>query len=157
MTDSSKHARPSFRSAFVAFASFLMIFYWLVVATYPAFFFFNPFDEPWWPRQLGLLLSLAGWVAIAILPAAVLFAYALGNSKRLWILPTVAIFWPATVIFNQLLLAAKDGQWYLDYLINTPVFIATDVVLPMLLLVLYSDLKVETGKHAHESAASRAS
>lgn len=148
MTENPKHARPAFRSALVAFASFLLIFYWLVVATYPEFFLFNPFLDPWWPRRLTLVLSLVGWIAISTIPTLVLYSYSAGSPKALKLLPVVAIFWPASVVLNQVLLFLRDGVWYFEYLLNHPIFIATDIALPALLIFLYYDLKVEIGRHA---------
>jgi hypothetical protein len=152
MTENPKHARPAFRSALVAFASFLLILYWLVVATYPEFFLFNPFSEAWWPRQFTLVLSLIGWIAISTVPTFVLYSYSAGSPKALKLLPLVALFWPGSVVLNQVLLFARDGVWYFDYLLNHPIFIATDIALPALLLFLYFDLKVEIGRHAQASA-----
>lgn len=58
MTD-SRHGRPSLRSSFVAFAIFLGAFYWLVVATYPSFFIFNPANDAWGVKA-GHTLALIG-------------------------------------------------------------------------------------------------
>lgn len=153
MTADSRHSRPALRSAFISFAVFLAVFYWLVVATYPAFFIFNPFDEPWILRQISLLLSLLGWLVISIGPAAILISYALGKASGLKLLPFVALGWPLSVVLNQVLLFARDGVWYWDYLINHPIFIATDFVLPALLIALYFDLRVDIGKHTQSMEA----
>ena len=152
MTDNPQHSRPSLRSALVAFALFLGVFYWLVVASYPEFFFFNPLDDPSLIRRITLTISLVGWFAISTLPAVVLVLYALGSSKWLGILPGVALLWPSSVVLNQLVLLGRDGQLYLDYLLNHPIFIATDIALPALLLALYFDLRIEKGKHAQAEA-----
>lgn len=147
MTDSSKHGRTSFRNAFIAFSAFLLAFYWLVVATYPEFFIFNPLDESWPIRQASLTLSLIGWVAISTVPAVVLFFYAAGKRSGLKLLPWVAAVWPMSVVVNQVLLYIRDGVWYFDYLLNYPIFIATDVLLPILLIVLWKELHEYHGRH----------
>lgn len=153
MTTDPKHSRPALRSAFISFAVFLAVFYWLVVATYPEFFIFNPFDESWPIRQVTLLLSLLGWLVISVAPAAILISYALGKPEGLKLLPAVALGWPISVGLNQVVLFIRDGVWYWDYLINHPIFIATDIVLPALLIALYYDLRVEIGKHSQSAAA----
>lgn len=147
MTTETKHGRTSFRGAFTAFSAFLLAFYWLVVATYPEFFIFNPFDDTWPVRQAALLLSLVGWVAISTIPALVLFRYASGHRGGVRLLPYVAAIWPVSVVINQVLLFIRDGVWYFDYLLNHPIFIATDVLLPALLLILWRDLHEYHGKH----------
>jgi hypothetical protein len=152
MTEENKHARASFRGAFVAFSLFLLVFYWLVVATYPAFFFFNPFEDPSPIRQAFLMISLGSWLLISLAPAIILVLYAAGKPQGLRLLPLVALMWPSSVVANQLLLLVRDGRTYFDYLLNHPIFIATDIVLPLLLLVLYRDLKIEAGRHAQASA-----
>ena len=148
MTDTAKHARPNFRSSFIALSAFLVALYWLVVATYPEFFIFNPFDETSLIRQVTLVISLAGWLIIAIVPGLALFLYAAGNSRLIPLLPFSALLWPISVVLNQVVLYARDGVWYFDYLINSPVFIATDILLPALLVFLWQDLRDREGKHA---------
>lgn len=147
MTDSPKHSRANFRSSFIGFSVFLVAFYWLVVATYPEFFIFNPFDEPSVLRQITLLISIAGWLVIAIVPGLALFFYAAGNSKLIPLLPFAALLWPLSVILNQVVLYARDSVWYFDYLVNSPVFIATDILLPALLIFIWQDLKEREGRH----------
>ena len=104
MSQTTRHGKTSFRNAFIAFSAFLTAFYWLVVASYPQFFIFNPFDETWIIRQLALILSLIGWVAISTVPSVVLFMYAAGNNRGLRLLPIVATLWPLSVVVNQVLL-----------------------------------------------------
>jgi hypothetical protein len=126
---------------------FLVAFYWLVVATYPEFFIFNPFDEPSVLRQITLLISIAGWLVIAIVPGLALFFYAAGNPKLIALLPFAALLWPLSVVLNQVVLYARDSVWYFDYLVNSPVFIATDILLPALLIFIWQDLKEREGRH----------
>ena len=143
-----KHGRPNFRGAFIAFSVFLFAFYWLVVATYPEFFIFNPLDDTWVIRQVALSLSLISWLVISTMPALILFLYSLNWDKGIRALPLVALSWPASVVLNQIVLFVRDGIWYFDYLINYPIFIATDVLLPALLLVLWWDLRDRDGQHS---------
>ena len=147
MIENAKHGKATFRNSFVAFALFLLAFYWLVVATYPQFFIFNPFDDSWGIRQGALILSLVGWIAISTIPAAVLVIYAAGQSKGIKLLPFVALLWPISVVVNQVLLYIRDGAWYFDYLVNSPIFIASDILLPVLLIFMWSELKENHGKH----------
>ncbi len=147
MSQTTRHGKTSFRNAFIAFSAFLTAFYWLVVASYPQFFIFNPFDETWIIRQLALILSLIGWVAISTVPSVVLFMYAAGNNRGLRLLPIVATLWPLSVVVNQVLLYIRDQVWYLDYLINYPIFIATDILLPVLLFILWRELHEYHAKH----------
>ncbi len=147
MNDSPKHARPNFRSSFIALSAFLFAFYWLVVATYPEFFIFNPFEETSLLRQITLTLSMLGWLVLATVPALALFSYAAGNSKLIPLLPIAALLWPTSVVINQVVLYARDSTWYFDYLLNYPIFIASDILLPMLLLFMWQDLRDRQGRH----------
>lgn len=148
-----EYSKPAMRNALVAFSTFVLAFYWLVVATYPEFFIFNPFAEEWIVRQWALLLSLIGWLAISTLPAAIFYAYAAGWSNGLNYLPYIAALWPVSVLFNQTLVYVSTGQWYFGYLVEYPVFIATDILLPVLLLALWYDLRILPSKthKPHES------
>lgn len=154
MSEVSRHGKVSFRNAFIAFSGFLLIFYWLVVATYPEFFIFSPFDDSWVIRQGALMLSLIGWVGISTVPAIALVAYAAGYRKPLKLLPVVALIWPLSVLINQVLLFIRDDVWYFDYLVNYPIFIATDVLLPVLLIVLWQELRENHAKHENSESSS---
>jgi hypothetical protein len=137
----------SLRSAFIAFSSFLLVFYWLVVATYPQYFFINPFSDPWVVRQITLTISLISWLLISTAPALILYAFILGHERWLKLLPAIAVLWPVSVVVNQIVLFIRDGQFYFRYLIEQPIFLATDVFLPILLIALYFDLTVNSAKH----------
>lgn len=147
MSELAKHGKPNLRSSFIAFSVFLAAFYWLVVASYPSFFIFNPADDSWGIRQAALWLSLIGWTVIATVPAAALLLYAAGRPKALQALPFAALIWPVSVLINQILLYVRDGVWYFDYLINHPIFIASDILLPALLMFLWWELREQHGRH----------
>lgn len=149
MTD-PRHGKPNLQGTFVAFSLFIMSSFWLIIATYPQFFIFNPFDDTWAIRQWALVLSLAGWLMLGLGSPAILYGYAMGWNKGVRFLPLVALFWPISVVINQILLVIRDGVWYFEYLINYPIFIASDILLPMLLLVLWRDLKISNNQqHSH--------
>lgn len=156
-TKGHEYSKPAMRNALVAFSTFILAFYWLVVATYPEFFIFNPFADTWVIRQWALLLSLIGWLAISTLPAAIFYAYAAGWSKGLNYLPFIAAIWPLSVILNQVLAYVSTGNWYFNYLVDYPVFIATDILLPVLLIALWWDLRIFPSKESKITTAEQTS
>lgn len=147
MSDQLRSPRPIFRRSFALFATLLAGFYWAVFLSFPEFFVFDPFQDAFWLRQLTLLLSIVAWFAISTVPALVLYLYVLGSTKWLVLLPIAALLWPLSVVLNQLLLLGRDGRVYFEYLLNFPVFIATDIALPALLTVLFFDLKAQSKKY----------
>lgn len=84
---------------------------------------------------------------IATVPAVALILHAMGKSKALRLLPFAALTWPISVVINQILLFIRDSVWYFDYLLLHPIFIATDLLLPILLMFLWWELREHHGKH----------
>jgi hypothetical protein len=115
--------------------------FWLVVATYPTFFFFNPFAEKDSLRATLLAISTVGWLLISIGPALLFSLYALGYSRALRLLPIAALVWPASLLVNHISLAIQKGQWYTGYLLDYPIFVATDILLPVLLMAVWAELR----------------
>lgn len=115
--------------------------FWLVVATYPSFFMFNPFENenPW---RAGLLTALvAAWVALATAPVVLFCYFAIGHRWPMRVLPYVAAGWPALLLINHVSLAIVEGQWYTGYLLDYPIFFITDALLPAFLLAIWFEVR----------------
>ena len=115
--------------------------FWLVVATYPSFFLFNPFayDNP---ARAALLTGLIiGWVLLANAPAVIFGFFAMGHMRIVSLLPVVALLWPALLIVNHVSLAIVEGKWYTGYLLDYPIFFVTDLLLPAILLAIWYELR----------------
>jgi hypothetical protein len=132
------------RYKLASFGVFTSSVFLLTVATYPSFFFFNPFAQQDGLRAIILLLCTISWVILAAGPAIIFGALALGHSFGIKFLPLVALAWPVSLILNHLYLAIHDGNPYLTYLVTYPIFIATDILLPLLLIALWLEYRYES-------------
>ncbi len=145
-------ARVSTRAVVATFGLFVSVLFWLVVATYPTFFFFNPFAETDGVRAAVLAVSTLGWIAISTGPAVIFALYALGYSAALRLLPIVALIWPAALLVNHVSLLIQKGQWFTGYLLDYPIFVATDILLPILLMAIWAELRPAIGRAPHHSS-----
>lgn len=134
-------SRVSTRAVVATFGGFVSALFWLVVATYPTFFLFNPFAETDSVRATFLTATTVGWVLISTGPVVLFTTYALGVAKALRFLPVVALVWPVTLLLNHISLFIEKGQWYTGYLVDYPIFIATDILLPVLLIAVWAELR----------------
>ena len=90
MTKSAKNPEPSVRITrwkVASFGIFTSAVFLLVVATFPAFFFFNPSEQTDSLRLLILLFSTLAWITIALGPALVFVLVALGRQRAIKLLP----------------------------------------------------------------------
>lgn len=119
----------------------ILIVFWLVVATFPSFFFFNPLKLPSGLRRFELGLSTVGWILTSTVAPFLLFLYAAGITKARKFLPFTAILYPISLTLSQLTIYFDTGSSYISYLRNFPIFIFTDLLLPILILFIWHDLK----------------
>jgi hypothetical protein len=144
-------SKVSTRAVVATFGVFVSALFWLVVATYPSFFFFNPFAEADTMRSAALTLSTLGWILISTGPAILFALYAIGVARALRVLPIVALLWPVALLINHVSLFIQKGQWYTGYLLDYPIFIATDILLPVLLIAVWTELRPAFTAHPQHS------
>lgn len=124
-----------------ATAVMVAVIYWMMVLTYQDFFLFNPADAEGIFRQTTLWLSLIGWIVAAIgTPIAMLSATS-GSMIGLNVLPITATWWPISIVLSQISAYEQTGQTYLDYIFEYPVFVITDIALPVLILLKWSRMR----------------
>jgi hypothetical protein len=121
----------------------MMICFWLIIATLPDFFFIDPSGTASEVRRAELVLSTIGWVLISTGAPILLFCYSAGMRGARRFLPITALWWPISLLISQVTVYILDGAFYFDYLINYPIFIFTDVVLPVFVMMLWYDLREE--------------
>lgn len=114
---------------------------WLIVFTFPSFFFVNPFAAGGFLRTLSLLLSLTGWVVLATVPSVMLLLFATGRRTAIRFMPFAVLLWPASLIFSHLVVYRDTKAWYGTYLIDYPIFGFTDIALPLTLMLIWSRLR----------------
>jgi hypothetical protein len=122
-------------------ATLIATTFWGVVLSFKSYFFFNPLDASSTLRQVELVTSSVGWVLISTGAPIALLTLATGRTALLRVLPFLALVWPVSVAFTQLTLRIQDGVWYTGYLTTSPVFLVTEVVIPVTLLVVWNHLR----------------
>lgn len=113
------------------------VVFWLVVATFPAFFFFNPWGSGDAMRSITLTLSSIGWILISLGPLVLLWLYAAGRRDAIRWLPVVALWWPISLLISHITVFLETGHGYVDYLATYPIFLFTDIALPVLLMAVW--------------------
>jgi hypothetical protein len=129
----------------------MLIVYWLIVATLPDFFFINPTGEATQLRRAELILSTIGWILTSTVAPIALFLYSSGYHRARNILPYTALVWPISLVISQTTVYILDGEFYFDYLFKFPIFIYTDIVLPIFILMIWHDLRENEFGHEVET------
>jgi hypothetical protein len=135
------HSKISHRLTVGGVGVFISLFVATIVLSFPRFFLFNPLAEGDPVRAAELSLSSFAWVLLLVGPSVILLRYAAGYSNLISFLPFVGLLWPASLILSHVTLYLQNGLWYTGYLIQYPVFIVTDIVLPIFLLYLWDILR----------------
>lgn len=109
--------------------------------TFPGFYFVNPLvEQPL--RAATLVLLIIGWVSISTFAPIVLFQFGAGRYRLISVLPYVVAIWPLSIAVAQIERAVTTGQNYVSYLIETPLFLATDLIIPLTLIALWLRLRL---------------
>ena len=108
----------------------------LVVLTYSSFFFINPFSAltPWLAAEQ--VFSMVGWIFfIVVLPIAQFFRERARIVEGLVLISWV--LWPAALILIHLSLLVTTGNAFLGYLVTYPIFFFTDLIAPVIYLLMW--------------------
>lgn len=132
---------PNLQNLFLAVGIVGALAFLATILTYQDFFFFNPFEVQSKVRSAFLVLTTLGWVVALFGPLTVLSLISGGRAKALHALPWVALAWPATLIVNHLALLIETHKLYVGYLFVYPLFLVTDVALPIVYLLIWRYLK----------------
>lgn len=132
-----------------ATAVMVFIIYWVMVFTYKDFFLFNPMAASGLGREIVLWLCLAGWLLASTASPIAIWLSANGSMVAFRLVPIFALLWPISILISQLTLWITTGQTYFGYIVTYPIFIVTDVALPVLVLVkwvrVYRAIRAESG------------
>ena len=141
MSQNAEIRPDTMRALLVTTGVFLSTTFGLIVLTYPSFFLFNPFENsnPW--RATLLAALVLAWLVAAAAPVAIFSFFAIGHNWPLRVLPYVALAWPALQLINHCALWLVEGDPYLGYLLDYPIFFYTDVLLPAMLLAIWIELR----------------
>jgi hypothetical protein len=130
--------------------------FFAVVATYPSFFLMNPFENPNPYRVAMLVAMMTGWVALATSPVVLFGYFAVGHNWPMKLMPITTLLWPAALLVNHVALAVVEGNWYFGYLLDYPIFIVTDILMPAFLLAIWIELRPHNHPIRHAVARHRA-
>ncbi len=126
-----------------SFGFFVSAVFSLIVATFPAFFIFDPAHISNSLRLIILLFSTLAWVALAIGPVIVFTFIGMGKRRAVHALPFIGLFWPVMIVINHLELWISTGDAYMSYLIQFPVFVITDILIPVFLVGFWLEYRFE--------------
>ena len=119
-----------------AFAVILFtIGFWLVIATFPNFFFFNPLETTDPVFRVEQVISTLAWIVYATLP--LLFAWVRTiNSKSTQPLFLAAVgLWPLAILIIQVTMAVR-GYGFYSYLSTYPILGFTDLIAPLAFIAM---------------------
>ena len=123
----------------IAAMNFLV--YWLTIATFPDFFFFNPLGNANVLRRFELVISTLGWISISTVAPILLLLYSAGSARIGKYLPFCALLWPVSLVISQVTRYVQSGAFYFGYLRSFPIFIFTDILLPIILMMVWIAIK----------------
>lgn len=124
------------------FGVVIFALYWGVITTYSEFYLINPFLQADPFKVASQILLVLGWVSISTVAPIVLFQFGSGTYKVISILPYAAGLWPVSIFISQIVNIVSTGQNYLSYLIETPLFLTTDLIVPIALISLWLRLRL---------------
>ena len=122
------------RVAALAVTLSTMVF-WLVILTFPDFFFFNPLANVDQIFMIEQLLSTTGWVLMGIVPLVFAWKPRISNRSTEPLFVFGALLWPISVFVIQLTLLLQGSGFY-TYLGNYPILIFTDIINCLFLLLI---------------------
>lgn len=131
-------------------AIMIFVIYLLMVLTYQDFFLFDPTSGDSLARDISLWICLAGWIAATFLSPIAILGVARGSKSALRLMPYLVLLWPLSIIIAQITVYAETGVAYIDYLFNYPVFVLTDMALPIFLMLKWNNVRRSVLKAGYE-------
>ena len=151
-------AQPNINNLLLAAGALGTLTFGATIITYDDFFLFNPLDSTEPIRRFFLVLTTIGWLVSLVGPILVLMLNALGKPSATRILPWVALAWPLSLVLNHSALLIQTHKLYRGYLGGYPIFIVTDIALPLFYLavarfLMHSTKKTSVGlNHGQENS-----
>lgn len=115
-------------------ATLLSIGFWLVIATFPDFFFFNPLNTLDPVLRVEQLFSTTAWVIFSIFPMMFSWVRSIKGRSTLLLFQVSCALWPLSVLIIQVTLAVRGSGFYL-YLSSFPILAFYDLLVPIFLLL----------------------
>lgn len=152
MTENFGSAEVAAAHRFHMRATAIMIFfiYFLMVLTYQEFFLFDPASGESLARDVSLWICLVGWISATFLSPLSILGIAKGSKNALRLMPYLVLIWPVSILIAQITVYAETGEAYIDYLFNYPVFVITDIAIPIFLMVKWNNVRRSVLKAGYE-------
>jgi energy-coupling factor transporter transmembrane protein EcfT len=130
----------------------IMVFaiYFLVILTYQDFFLFNPAVGETLAREISLWICLAGWIIATIGSPLIILGIANGKKFAMRIFPYAALIWPFSIIVAQIILYIENQRTYLNYIFDYPIFVITDIALPIFLMIKWNRVRRDILRSGYE-------
>jgi hypothetical protein len=114
----------------------------LFIAFYhPRFFFFNPLETEFHILGFAQIFAITAWFLLTFGPVLILLSKVQFDGIW-WALFLVAVIaWPASVIIIRVILLIQFSNAHFDYLVKDPVFIFSDILVPLAYLLIARRLK----------------
>jgi membrane-bound ClpP family serine protease len=113
----------------------------LIALSNPGFFMFNPFETGFSILGFAQLIAIASWLLLMCGPVFILLSkfQLVGAWWALFLVSVLA--WPVSVFMIHVILFMQTSDSHLDYLMEDPVFIISDIVVPITYLVISLHLR----------------
>ena len=131
-------------------ATMVFIIYLLMVLTYQEFFLFDPSSGESLARDISLWICLAGWISATFLSPLAILGVARGSRNSLRLMPYLVLLWPVSILIAQITVFAETDEAYIDYLFNYPIFVITDIALPIFLMIKWNNVRRSILKAGYE-------
>jgi len=127
------------RKAAAISVTLITLGFWLVIATYPKAYLFNPLDTKLVVFRFEQIFSSLGWVLYSFVPVLLAwFTKANGKSTRIIYIISASL-WPVAILVIQITLVFHGSGFY-SYLGKHPIFALNDILAPLFLLAIQSTL-----------------
>ncbi len=131
-------------------AIMVFVIYLLMILTFQEFFLFDPSSGESLARDISLWICLIGWISAAFLSPISILGIAGGSKSALRWMPYFVLLWPISIMIAQITVYAETGVAYIDYLFNYPVFVITDIALPIFLMIKWNNVRRGVLKAGYE-------
>lgn len=131
-------------------AIMISVIYLLMILTYQEFFLFDPTSGESLARDISLWICLLGWISATFLSPLSIWRIANGSKNALRLMPYLVLLWPLSIVVAQITVYAETGVAYIDYLFNYPVFVITDIALPIFLMTKWNNVRKSVLKAGYE-------
>jgi hypothetical protein len=134
-------SEPNLHELMLAFGVLGTLTFIATILSYQDFFLFNPLDTEDPVRRFFLFLTTVGWITSLVGPITLLTLNALGKHRAIDFLSWAALAWPVSLILNHSALLIESRKLFIGYLAVYPIFIITDIALPIMYLLIARFLK----------------